>query len=78
MVHRGNEDKPSYVAITSTITNKFAYRPFGMSSNINSQDVTPSFHTPSGVTMGGGDDPHKQTTSMFQQVVKYIQYMFIV
>jgi len=49
-----------------------------MSSNINSLDVTPSFHTPNGATKGGGDDPHKQTTSMFQQVVKYIQHMSIV
>jgi hypothetical protein len=78
MVHQGSEDKPSYVAITYTITNKFAYHPFGMSSSINSWDVTPSFHTPSGVTMGGGDDPHKQATSIFQQMVKYIQHMSIV
>ncbi len=33
---------------------------------------TSGFHTPADVQMGGGgDDPHKQTTCMFQQVRKY-------
>jgi hypothetical protein len=47
-----------------------------MSSNINSNNVTFGFHTPSVVTMGGGVDPHKQMTSVFQQVVEYNQHMF--
>jgi len=42
-----------------------------MSSNINSNDVTPSI-----VIMGGGAYPHKQMTSVFQQVVEYNQCMF--
>jgi hypothetical protein len=42
-----------------------------MSSNINSNNVTPSV-----VTMGGGAYPHKQMTSVFQQVVEYNQHMF--
>jgi hypothetical protein len=44
----------------------FAYHPFGMSSNISSQDVTFNFHTPSGVSIGGIVDPHKQALNMFQ------------
>jgi hypothetical protein len=28
------------------------------------KDVTPGFHTPSGVWMGGGVDPHKQAACM--------------
>jgi hypothetical protein len=42
-----------------------------MSSNINSNNVIPNV-----VTMGGGADPHKQMTSVFQQVVEYNQHMF--
>jgi hypothetical protein len=45
----------------------FAYHPFGMSSTtITSQDVTFDFHTPSGVSIGGNVDPHKQMLNMFQ------------
>jgi hypothetical protein len=47
-----------------------------MSSNINSNNVTIGFHTPNVRTMGRGVDPHKQMTSMFQQVVEYNHHMF--
>jgi lactam utilization protein B len=41
-----------------------------MSSNINSNNVALGFHAPSVITMGGCVDPHKQMTSVFQQVVE--------
>jgi hypothetical protein len=70
MVHLGNEDKLGFSTCIST-ANMFAYHPFGMSSNINLQDVTHSFHTLNGVPMGRGIHPHKQTSNMFQHVAKY-------
>jgi len=49
-----------------------------MSFNINSQGATLSFHMPSDVSMGGGEDLHKQAMGMFKHVVKYNKNMFVV
>jgi hypothetical protein len=70
MLHLGNEDKLGFSTCIS-ITNMFTYRPFGMSSNINLQDVTPSFHTLNGVPIEKGIHPHKQATNMFQHLANY-------
>jgi hypothetical protein len=56
----------------------FAYHPFVMSFNINSQGVTLGFHTPSDVSMGGGEDLHKQAMGMFKHVARYSKNMFVV
>jgi len=48
-----------------------------MSFNINSQGVTLGFHTPSDVSMGGGEDLHKQA-SMFKHVARYSKKLFVV
>jgi hypothetical protein len=39
---------------------------------------TLGFHTPTYVQMGGGDDPHKQTTCMFQQVREYNIFFLVI
>jgi hypothetical protein len=57
MVHLGVENKLGPTTCTS-IVDKFAYCSFDMSFNISPQGVTIDFHTPSDVSMGGGEYSH--------------------
>lgn len=76
LLHPRAKDKPRSILGTST-THIFAINHL-VSFNISSQGVTPKFNTLGDVLMGRINDPHKQTTSMFQQVTKHSKNMFVV
>jgi hypothetical protein len=75
-MHPRAKDKPRSIVDIST-THIFAINHL-VSSNINSQGVTPKFNTLGDVLMGRRNYQHKQTIGMFQQVTKYSKNMFVI